>query len=701
MLREIRPNTGTDESAGLAEWPVSPASEPWSDASEDLRDRLQSAVEQAQHRILSLQRSDGHWCAELQGDTILESEYILLLHFLARGDDDRVDPELLDAGRVAQACEYLRSQQLDDGGWSTYPGGPADASPSVKAYFALKLGGDDPDAPHMRRARERILELGGIDATNSFTKIYLAIFGQWDWRRAPAVPPELILMPTWFYVNIYDMSSWSRAIVVPLAMIWALKPRCVVPEHQSIRELSHVRAPRQVERGRKQRFWAAFFRLVDRGIKGAERLGLFRPFRATAMDQCKSWIEARLPESDGLAAIFPPILNVIIAYRTLGYAEDHPIVNSQLEELRKYELVEGGALRLQPCLSPVWDTSLSINALLESGIRADHPAIQRAALWILEREVRQDGDWKVKNPELSPGGWYFEYANEFYPDCDDTAEILAVFSKLQMTDPEQEEKRREALERALRWQCGMQNDDGGWGAFDRECNKELLELVPFADHNAMIDPSTADITARTIEALIAHGHDYRSPEVHRALRFLCLQQEPDGCWYGRWGINYIYGTWLVLGAMRSAGVHRRDPYEGRVRRAVDWLIGQQNEDGGWGESPASYEDPSTRGVGSSTAAQTGWAMMGILAVEAERLAEGGHAFEGERLNRLEAALRRGCEYLLDAQTSSGCWDDAHWTGTGFPTVFYLRYHYYDHYFPLQALAAYSALLERMQRPMRQ
>ncbi len=620
-------------------------------------------AEGADH-LLGLQEQDGHWCAEIEGDTILESEYILALHYLGRADEKK----------IAKLAAFLRERQRTEGGWSLYPGGPADVSSSVKAYFTLKLAGDDPRADHMRRARREILRLGGIDATNSFTRLYLAIFGQYEWRNAPAVPPELILLPTWFPFNIYEMSSWSRAIVVPLSIIWASKPYCPVPAHAAIDELrvpGHE-ASHPAVASRAGRRWARFFVAVDRFIKLLERLHL-TPLRRRALRRAEEWILERLPKSDGLGAIFPPIVNTVIAFDCLGYSRDDPAQASQIAELVKLELEEDDTLRVQPCRSPLWDTCLAINALGETELAADDPALVAAVDWIVDREVKEPGDWRVKNPETPVGGWYFEYANEFYPDIDDTAQILTAVGKVKM--PAAGEARlRGAVDRAWAWLLGMQNADGGWASFDRGCDREVLTYIPFADHNAMIDPSTTDITARVLEAMARWGHDPAAPAARRAVEFVRRQQEPDGSWFGRWGCNYIYGTYLALWGLRAIG---EDTTADWGQRAAEWLRTHQNLDGGWGELPASYDDPGAKGRGPSTASQTAWALLGLFAT-------GDHSSD---------CVVRGVQFLLDRQQEDGGWHDVEWTGTGFPKVFYLRYHYYAIYFPLLALAIYVNSLD--------
>ncbi|MEP6801844.1 MAG: squalene--hopene cyclase [Acidobacteriota bacterium] len=638
-------------------------------AQEGVATPVTSAMDAARRYLLSIQSPDGHWCGELEGDTILESEYLLTLFFLGRAGDPRFE----------KAAEYLRRQQLPEGGWVNYPGGPAEVSASVKAYFALKLAGDPPDAPHMARARGVIRALGGIAACNSFTRIYLSVFGQSDWADCPAVPPELVLLPDWLPFNLYRMSSWSRAIVVPLSILWAFKPLCPVPDSARIDELRLEAPPAEGSRRRapaRERRWRRFFVLVDRGLKFVERAP-WKPFRERALRAAEAWILLRLEKSGGLGAIFPPIVNTILAMRCLGYPLDDPRLLSQIKELERLEIEEDETVRIQPCFSAVWDTALALLALRESGLAEDDSDLLRGAAWLIDREVRSVGDWQRRAPGLSPGGWFFEYENEFYPDADDTAEVLAALAEVRFPDGRAEERRRAAVGRGLSWQLGMQNSDGGWAAFDRGCDNEALTFIPFADHNAMIDPSCEDITGRTLDALKKLGR-LSDPAVARATEFLSRRQEPDGTWYGRWGCNYIYGTWLALRGLESAGV---DLSAERWQRAAGWLRRHQNSDGGWGELPRSYDDPSVKGIGPSTPSQTAWALMALLA-----------AGEGP-----SESVERGVDYLLCQQLYDGSWKDASWTGTGFPGVFYLRYHLYATYFPLWALSQYDRAKRRHER----
>jgi squalene-hopene/tetraprenyl-beta-curcumene cyclase len=633
---------------------VSPSPESVPEDAEPGTRSVTAAVAAARRYLLSIQAADGHWCGELEGDTILESEYILAMHFLGRTGETK----------VRKASEYIRRKQLPDGGWPIYPGGPADASASAKAYFVLKLLGDHPDEPHMRSARRVILERGGLDACNSFTKIYLAIFGQYPWDLCPSVPPELILLPRRLYLNIYQMSAWSRAILVPLSIISATRPACPVPESAAIGELMTAE-----HRPARRTAWASFFYAVDALTKRLENLP-FGPLREAALQRAERWILARLEGSDGLGAIFPPIVNTIIALHGRGYPLDHPVIRKQADELDKLTIEEADTLRVQPCFSPVWDTALAVNALLESGSPPGAPEIVRAATWLLGRRGNCRRDGVPDAFDAAGAGWYFEYANPFYPDCDTTSQVLTTLSKVDLPAGPDGARCQRAIYEGLEWHLGMQNADGGWGAFDRGCDKEILTRVPFADHNAMIDPSTADLTSRGLEAMaeIGFGGDY--PPARRAIEFLRRQQEPDGSWYGRWGCNYLYGTYLASWGLRRIGEDPRSPC---LRRAASWLASCQNPDGGWGETLASYDDPALKGRGPSTPSQTAWALLGLMAA-------------GERDGE---AVRRGVAFLLGRQAPDGSWPEEEWTGTGFPRVFYLRYHLYPVYFPLLALGTYE------------
>jgi squalene-hopene/tetraprenyl-beta-curcumene cyclase len=619
---------------------------------------LRRAIDQARRCLLDMQRTDGHWVGELQGDTILESEYVLLLAYLGRENDEV----------CRKAARYVLRQQMSEGGWNNYPGGQADLSVSVKAYFALKLTGHDPEAPYMRQARHVIRSLGGAAGCNSFTKFYLALLGQFPYGNCASVPPEMVLLPRWVYVNLYAMSSWTRTIVVPLSIFSACKPVRHLPPDKGIAEL-FLQPPDTplwpAKPSGRLLSWTNLFLGIDYLYKKADPwLG---PIRRLALRRAAAWMRRHMAESDGLGAIFPPMIYTVVSLRCLGVPDDAPEMRWALKQLEDLMIEEDDAIRLQPCFSPVWDTALSLNALADAEWPRDHPAIGRAARWLLGKEVRQQGDWSLTNPRLEPGGWFFEYRNAFYPDTDDTAMVLTALAK---TGQANTAAGRPAGERGIRWLLGMQNRDGGWAAFDRDINREVLTRVPFADHNAMLDPSCPDITARVLEALGHYGFGVDHPQVGRALDFLRKTQESAGCWIGRWGVNYIYGTWQVLCGLRSIGFDMRDPL---VRRAVAWLRKVQQPGGGWGETCRSYDDPSLAGKGTPTASQTAWALLALLAA-------GEHETD---------AVRAGIDYLLNTQGEDGNWREDQFTGTGFPKVFYLKYHLYRLYFPLMALARYE------------
>jgi squalene-hopene/tetraprenyl-beta-curcumene cyclase len=656
---------------------------------------LRRTISRSRQWLLGEQDPDGSWCAELEGDTILESEYILLLAFLGKHETE-----------IAVKCgKHILEKQNADGGWSQYPGGKFDVSISVKAYFALKLTGHEPSTEPMQRARRAILQHGGADAVNSFTRFYLALLGQIGYEQSPAVPPEMVLLPTWFPINIYAMSAWSRTIVVPLAIMWASRPVANLPQSLGIRELFLTKPETwQLKRcpglkgGTGFFSWDNAFRRLDQTLRFCDRVG-FRPLRKWAMQKAEKWMVSRFVGSDGLGAIFPPMVWSIIALRCLGYRDDSREMRFCIERLEGLIIEERTTARLQPCKSPVWDTSIALRALTDAGMPVDQADVYRGYDWLLDREITKYGDWR-ETVEAEPGGWCFEYANDFYPDVDDTAMVsmalaaqfkptsdalappeVRVIADLSenATDAEREattvrlDRTTQALRRAEKWMLAMQNRDGGWGAFDRDNDMELLCYVPFADHNAMIDPSTPDLTGRVLEALGTLGRRIGDPIVDKAVRYIRQTQEADGSWFGRWGVNYIYGTWQVLTGLRAVGVSLDDPL---VTSAANWLLCCQQPCGGWGESCDTYEDPSLRGTGNVTPSQTAWAVLGLIAA-------GMHESE---------ATARGIRSLVESQHDDGSWPEPDFTGTGFPRVFYLKYHYYRVYFPLMALARWSETL---------
>ncbi|MGD9645620.1 MAG: prenyltransferase/squalene oxidase repeat-containing protein [Pirellulales bacterium] len=665
--------------------------------------RLSTAVKQTvlrtRHWLLQEQHADGYWCGELEGDTILESEYILLLAFLGEHESDT-------ARRIAR---HLLEKQNADGGWSMYPGGGTEVSGTVKNYFALKLTGHDPCAEYMQRARAAILRHGGADAVNSFTRFYLALLGQISYEQCPSVPPELMLLPTWSPINLYRVSAWSRTIIVPLSIVSALKPVRSIGPDQGIREL-FIDPPDTWPLPRCPGLpgstgllsWDRFFRLADRVLKWCERRGC-TPLRARAIAAACDWTLERFGASDGLGAIFPPMVWSTVALKAMGYAEDGPELTYCREHLDGL-ICENAAEEtawLQPCKSPVWDTAITLRALADSGLGPEHAAIERGTRWLLDRQIRQPGDWS-QTTKAEPGGWCFEHENNFYPDLDDTAMVMSVLRQqferdvpasaglppgLQLIGEHVASDRKSAhqqvsrwdevvgaLDRGQRWILAMQNRDGGWGAFDRDNDHEFLCYVPFADHNAMIDPSSPDITGRVLESLGRLGRRVGEPAVDRAVAYLRATQEADGSWFGRWGVNYTYGTWLALSGLIEVGVDRADPM---IVSGANWFLSYQQSCGGWGESPDSYDNPSLRGQGNPTASQTAWALLGLIA--------SGHADH--------PAVTRGVRFLISRQLPDGSWDEPEFTGTGFPRVFYLRYHLYRIYFPLMALSRWAAVAE--------
>lgn len=640
-------------------------------------DSIEDAIRRSQGWFIARQHpSEGYWVAELEADTTLTSEYLMLRRFL-----DRVDPE-----RERKAVRYLRSAQLPDGGWPIYYGGPSEISASVKAYFALKLSGVSPEEPFMLRARDCILSKGGVVQVNVFTKIALALFDQYDWEGIPHMPVELMLLPKWFYFNIYAISYWSRTVLIPLLIVFAHRPVCRIPQEQGIDELfvvprSELRYWKYPPFNKDQKWFTPhnLFVALDALLKLYDYMPLMW-LREKALHRAATWMLEHIKGSGGLGAIYPAMANSIMALHCLGYQVDDPLVRKalqEIEDLEVYDTVSIGdqrvdALHLQPCHSPIWDTSLLVNTLIEAGVPQDHQAIQRGAAYLMSRQTKSAGDWKVSSPKAEPGGWYFQHENELYPDVDDSAVVLMALSKVRMP---QGGELRDSINRGAAWVLAMQGSDGGWGAYDKDNNRIVFNYIPFADHHALLDPSTADLTGRCLEMLGALGYDRSHPAVGPALAFLKHEQEPDGSWYGRWGVNYIYGTWSVLAGLRAIGEDLSQPY---IQRAVSWIESRQNPDGGWGESCLSYAERDWSGKGDSAPSQTAWALMGLMA-----------AGEADSFS-----VARGIQYLLRHQMKDGSWEEVRHTGTGFPRVFYLRYHWYCQYFPLWALAMYRNLRTR-------
>ncbi len=644
-------------------------------------DAVKRGISLSTEWILGLQHADGYWCGELEADSMLESDYIFMHTLLGTGD----------RGRMERAVNEILRTQNEDGGWSLYPGGPSNVNYGVKSYLALKLMGWSAEHPTMVRARERVLALGGVVECNTFTKIYLCALGQYDYDAVPAVPPEMLLFPNWFYFNIYEISSWSRGILVPLSIIYAKKPFKKIPAEQGIEELflgGRENAKMRLKWDKKHLVsWRNFFLFTDRVAHWAERVHI-RPLRKRALKRAEQWMLARFERSDGLGAIYPAMLNAIVALRYLGYSADDPQVIRAMDEFERLgiDCPEGTpdyptpTFRMQPCFSPVWDTAQVLSTLGEAGVEKTDPRMVRAAEWLLNKEVRTKGDWAEKVKNVEPGGWYFEFNNEFYPDVDDTGEVLLALRCVQTPS---ERRQHEVEQRAIAWVFAMQCKNGGWAAFDKDNTKTIFQYIPFADHNAMLDPPTVDITGRILEMLAAYGYTRRDPRVEAALQFVLREQEPDGSWFGRWGANYLYGTFLVLRGLEAMGYWNHEP---EVQNAAEWIRMVQNADGGWGETCGSYDDPTTRGIGPSTPSQTAWAVLGLLAAGDTR----------------SDSVAKGVRWLVDRQTLEGTWSESAegrhgesvYTGTGFPRVFYLAYHLYRDYFPLLALTTYKRAMER-------
>ena len=623
---------------------------------QDWAQKLPESIERGAEHLLSLQVADGYWQGELEADSTLESDYIYYLFVLGKADPVR----------IAKLANYVRSKQLEDGGWNIYPGGPSELNATCKAYFALKLAGDDPNSPRLTAARETIHRLGGLEHTNSYVRFYLALVGALGWDLVPAIPPELMLLPNWFFINIYEMSSWTRGIVIPMAILCAIRPDWRLPEHARVDELfkNPARKAAAFDWSDKLVSWKNFFLALDRVFKIYEKVP-WKPFRKRALREAKHWVLEHIERTEGLAAIYPAMMNSIFALMAMGMGPDDPLTWREIQEFSRFEIEEPDTIRLQPCVSPVWDSCIAMVALEEAGVAPDHPALVKAAEWILSKQILGPGDWQVKNKDAEPGGWAFEFRNDHYPDVDDTAFVLMALQRVKIPD----EKRMEAaIRRGIQWLLSMQNRDGGWGAFDRDNSRRYICNIPFADHNAMIDPSTADVTARVLECLGRFGWPAEHPAVQRAVEFLLQDQCDDGSWFGRWGVNYVYGTSGVLRSFETVSLTAQE----YCQRAVEWLKSVQKPDGSFGESLRSYHVESSKGQGNSTASQTAWGLIGILAAAGPD----------------DPASSKAAEYLVTQQNEDGSWDEEGFTGTGFPCVFYLKYHLYRNSFPVYALARF-------------
>jgi squalene-hopene/tetraprenyl-beta-curcumene cyclase len=629
---------------------------------QSLRDASRAAVARSAELMLELQTDAGYWCGELLADVSLEADYVLLELWLHPPEHGVWNPPT--KGRLEKACRRILSQQMADGGWWIYPDGPADINSTVKAYTALRLCGTSPDAEPMRRARNRIHSLGGLQACNSYTKINLSLFGLYPRKYVPSIPPELMLLPGGsLYMGgvLYEMASWTRAIVVPLSIVQAVGGVRPAPEGISVDEL--ILPEGRLGLPKRDRFLSPLFHQVDKLLKLWERRG-HRDARIAAIRQAERWMLDHCRNSDGLGAIYPAMQYTIMALEALGYPPDHPDVVEAKAHFDNLITESGDELYFQPCFSPVWDTAYAAFCMAEAG-HADPDSLRRCADWLLSKEIRRRGDWSVKRPHLHPSGWAFEYANEHYPDIDDTAMVLMCLEHCQASDPA---RQRAVEERAIAWLKGMQSADGGYAAFDADNDWGVLNSIPFSDHNAMLDPTCPDITGRVLEALARRGVPRTDPAIHHAVHYLVNRQEKNGSWYGRWGVNHLYGTFLALRGLRAAGYDDPNLY----RRAADWVVSVQNADGGWGESCMSYVQDEFVGA-PSTPSQTAWALLTLHAAG----------------RKDSPYAERGVRHLLETQTEDGRWPESLATGTGFPNVFYMRYTMYRHYFPLWVLGLYS------------
>lgn len=629
---------------------------------------IERAIGSAKEALLALQRDDGHFVFELEADATIPAEYVLMRHYLAEPVD-----EILE-GKIAN---YLRRIQSDDGGWPLFHAGASNISASVKAYFALKMIGVGIDEPYMKKARGWILSQGGASHSNVFTRNLLALFGVIPWTGVPVMPVEIMILPRWFPFHLDKISYWARTVVVPLTVLNALKPIARNPKGVGIAELFTI-SPDQVKvwpKGPHQKSpWSEIFGAIDRVLRATQPY-FPKSVRKKSIDKAVAFVDERLNGEDGLGAIFPAMVNALLVYDALGYSKDHPNYQTARGSIEKLVTVKDDEAYCQPCLSPVWDTALSAHALMEAGGADAEASSDRALSWLKPLQVLDTvGDWAATRPNIRPGGWAFQYANAHYPDTDDTAVVVMAMDRALGRSPQPDNSMRESIARGREWVVGMQSKNGGWGAFDADNTYEYLNQIPFSDHGALLDPPTADVSARCVSMLAQLGERRGSGyELDKAIDYLEQTQEKDGSWYGRWGMNYIYGTWSVLCALNAVGA---EPSSSVVRKAVNWLLSIQNKDGGWGEDGESYRlDYKGYEPAPSTASQTAWALMGLMAA-------------GEIDN---PAVKKGIAYLAATQAGDGFWNEKHFTATGFPRVFYLRYHGYSKFFPMWALARYRNL----------
>ena len=653
--------------------------------SRELLEAVDTTVHSSQQYLLSIQYSDGYWWGELESNPTMEAEYLLLSHFLGVGDQDR----------WRHIANYLLGKQREDGSWGQYFEAPGDVSTSVECYFALKLAGVSPDTTEMRKAREFILSKGGVPKVRVFTKIWLCLFGQWEWKGTPVMPPEVMFLPNWFPFNIYEFSSWARATIVPMLIILAKRPLVAVPEWARIDELYPL--PREstdysLPKSGGLLSWARIFHACDKLFRLYQGMPV-KPGRGAAIRKAVRWMVSHQEADGSWGGIQPPWVYCLIALKCLGYSMDHPVMKKGFAGFEGFGIQEGDTWRVQACVSPVWDTCLVLIGLLDSGMAPDAPAVQKATRWTLKEQILAGGDWQIRVKSTPPGGWAFEFENDTYPDVDDAAEVIMALDMARLGG-EDERWRVDGVKRGTEWVLAMQCRNGGWAAFDKDNDRSYISKIPFSDFGETFDPPSVDVAAHVVEMLGKLGYDKDFGPIRRAYDYIRTEQEADGPWFGRWGVNYIYGTGAVLPALEAIGEDMGQPY---IRAAVDWLISRQNKDGGWGESCGSYVDDSLRGKGPSTPSQTAWALLSLLAA-------------GEVDS---SATEGGIRYLVDTQLDNGCWDEPYFTGTGFPGYgigkrlqrslqpgdrgyqglempagFMINYHMYRNSWPLMALGRY-------------
>jgi squalene-hopene/tetraprenyl-beta-curcumene cyclase len=655
-----------------------------------VREAVHEALRRTQDYFRRSQHSDGYWCGELETNATMEAEYLMLCYFLGRKDRER----------WRKVTNYILSKQREDGSWGQYYQAPGDLSTSVECYFALKLAGYPADSEPLRRARRFIMSRGGVPKVRVFTKVWLALFGQWDWRGTPNMPPEMIFLPSWVPFNLYEFASWARATMVPMLLILTHRPSCSVPASACIDEIypqPRSETDYSLPKPKTGWGWAGVLHRLDR-IAGLYRKFPVHPLRARAEKRLVDWILCH-QEADGCwAGIQPPWVYSLIALHHLGFPPGHPVMEKGYAGFEGYAIEDEDTCMVQACMSPVWDTCLAQQALLESGVAQDDPMVRRSTRWLLEQQILTAGDWQVRAKNTQPGGWSFEFHNDQYPDIDDASEVVMALTSARL-DPATDYLRERAIGRGVEWLLALQSKSGGWAAFDKDNGRKHLSMLPFSDFGETLDPPSADVTAHLVEMFGRLGYDRHFPALRRAYAYLRQEQEEDGSWFGRWGVNHVYGTGAVLPALAAMGEEMDQPY---IRRAVDWILAHQNGDGGWGESCGSYVDPALRGVGASTASQTAWALMALLAA-----GEDAHP-----------ATQRGIRYLLTTQNGDGCWDEPYFTGTGFPGYgvgervdtlprpgerghqgldmpagFMINYHLYRNTWPLMALGRYARLLD--------